>query len=157
MTKFIIIAIAVVVLALAISFLVALLKFRNKVLDMKEKIKKSKSHVRVAQNKYVKSLQNTSAALNKNETGGVGGGLMYGDMGSASKYDTNASLVSDLADSYEKAQIMLNELISQYNSFISKFPNLILAAVLRYKREDYIDEKNLDMSTSINNIDQNMV
>lgn len=157
MGKFLIILVTAIVFSLAICFLIVLIKFRNKVLEMKENIKKHKSQVRVAQNKYVKSLQNTAFALGQDKTSEDGGGFMYGDMGSASKYNTNSSLVSDLAASYEEAQTLLNELISQYNSYICKFPNLILASILKYEKEDYIDEENLDMSTSIGKLDQSIL
>ena len=152
-----IIVILIAIVALAIWLGVALLKFRNNALVYKEKIKKAKSHVRVAQNKYVKSLKNTAGALelNTNTDGGVG--LWSGDMGAAAKYGTNTELVRSLAESYEQAQNLLNELISQYNFFISKFPNLIFAAILRYKKENYIDEENLDMSTSLSGIDESIV
>ena len=148
--------IAVVVVGLGIAFVTVLIKFKNRVLSHHEEIKKAKSRVRVAQNKYVKALHNTSEALRQNANN-PGAGRLVGDMGSASKYGTNAGMVADLAAAYERAQNELNNIISQYNKYIGEFPRSVLAAILKYKPENYIDEENLEQSVMLSGIDQAVI
>ena len=162
MTKLILVAVGCAVLALAIFFLVVLIKFRNKAVDYQERIKNAKSRVRVEANSYTKQMKN-SVNVQK-QTGamgsggmGNGGGFLYGNMANAQMYGMGTSLVQDLGSSYEKAQYALNELISEYNRFIGKFPNLILAAILRYKKEEYIDESHLEASTKISGVNENLI
>ena len=146
-----------VILVLAIGFLATLLKIKNKAIDYQEEIKKAKSRVRVAQNKYVKALSNTTEALRQNANNQVAGMYVGGDSASASKYDTNTDLVANLAASYEHAQNLLNDLVAQYNKYIGTFPNSIFASILKCKPENYIDEANLEESTHLTGIDMNIV
>ncbi len=67
--------------------------------------------------------------------------------GISGTYVTSVEMVERLASEYEKAQLYLNKLISEWNTFIDKFPNLIYSSILKLKKENYIDEGNLDMST----------
>lgn len=147
----------VVLLVVAGFFVSKLIAFKNKGTAYQEKIKKAKSDVRLAQNKYVKALRNTEGALGVGAENVAQTGMVMGDIGSASKYDTNTELVCSLANAYERAQNILNDIISQYNNYISIFPNLIYAKVLRYKREAYIDEQNLDKTMMLNGIDESIV
>ena len=146
-----------VILISALGFLVTLLKIKNKALEYQEEIKKAKSRVRVAQNKYVKALANTTEALKQNANNQTAGMFVGGDSASASKYDTNTDLVVNLAASYEHAQNLLNDLVSQYNKYIGTFPNSIFASILKCKPESYIDEENLEESTHLAGIDMNIV
>ena len=155
---------SVVGFVFALAFIVAavfviskLIAFKNIVTGFQERIKKAKSDVRLAQNKYVKALRNTEGALAAGAEIGVQTGVLMGDVGAASKYDTNTELVCSLANAYERAQNTLNETISNYNKYISIFPNLIYAKILRYKREAYIDEQNLDKTMMLNGIDESLV
>ena len=152
----IVVGIMIVVAALGIAFATALIKFKNQVLSHHEGIKKAKSRVRVAQNKYVKALHNTSEALRQNANN-PGAGQLVGDMGSAAKYDTNTGMVSDLAAAYERAQNELNDIISEYNKYIGEFPRSILASILKYKPENYIDEDNLEQSVLLSGIDRAVI
>ena len=149
-----------ILIVAVILFLVVLIKFRNKVFDYKEKIKQAKSRVRVEANTYSRQMKNSVNM--QREASGLGmnsmkTGIFYGNLGAAYMYKTGTSMINDLANSYEKAQYALNELISEYNRFVGKFPNLILAAILKYKKEAYIDEMHLDVSTELSGIDQRLV
>ena len=151
------------VIALAIIFFIILIKFRNRVMEYQENIKKAKSRVRVEQNTYSKQVRNTQrnqqhiTAYGAGAIGSMGAGYLAGNLGASQAYKTGTSMMGDLAKSYEQAQYALNDLISEYNMFISAFPNLILAAILRCKKEAYIDEPGLEHSTELRGIDSSVV
>lgn len=154
---FLFVLVAIGVIVLAVLFGVGLLGFRNQAVTYQEKIKHAKSQVRLAQNKYFKQMQNTEAALGDKNGQSKDVGVAYGDMGSASKYSTNTSMITTLANAYESAQNSLNDIVSQYNNFITGFPNVVYARILKYERELYIDEDNLDKTMTLEGIDETKV
>ena len=153
--------IIICVLVVGIAFLVWLLTFRNNVIEYQEKIKQAKSIVRVEKS----TMSRTSIAMQEEKkepdrfvspmAGGIyvpmrnTVGFMQGDMGKASIYGKKTDTVKSLAQSIERAQYSLNELISEYNRYISVFPNIIVASILKCKKEEYIGEDNLNASTRI--------
>lgn len=147
------------IVCIVIIFAVVLIKFRNRVFEYQEKIKQAKSRVRVKQNSYLKQMNNAVSMQHKSGSamGNSTGGMFYGNIGSAQAYQIGVDLVNCLATSYEKAQYDLNDLVSEYNRYIGKFPNLILTMILKYEKEEYIDEVNLTDSTKIIGIDQSLV
>lgn len=154
------IVIVIILVILLLVFGISLLKYRNKALDYQEEIRAAKSKVRVAKSKYVKVMDNSTqtnqAAGSAN--GSASGMVNGGSGGIGGTFVTSAEMVERLASEYEQAQLYLNNLVSTWNKFIGNFPNLIYAAILRLKKEVYIDEENLDMSTSLSdNIDGNRV
>ncbi|MBQ7294085.1 MAG: hypothetical protein IJW79_10150 [Clostridia bacterium] len=158
---FLFILICVLVFAVVIAFLIWLLVFRNKVIDYQERIKEAKSRVRVEKS----TMGRTSRAIHVGQTFGepFGGytttgiygarvnnvGFVQGDMGKASIYNKSTDTVTSLSQSVERAQYDLNKLISNYNRYISVFPNVIMAAILKCKKEEYLDEGNMKKSTAL--------
>ena len=148
--------IIICVLAVAIAFLFWMLVFRNNVIEYQEKIKQAKSRVRVEKS----TMTRTGRAIQE-EHSSVGQsvystaprvnnvGFMHGDMGKASIYSSKTSKVMALSQSHEDAQYRLNEIISAYNRYIRKFPNFIMAAILKCKSEEYIGEEDLQKSTKL--------
>ena len=144
-----IIAILVLIVVLLAVFGITLLSYRNKALGYQEEIRAAKSKVRVAKSKYIKVMENSTRT--NQAAGSVGGGGLVngGSGGMGGTFVTSAEMVERLATEYENAQLHLNKLISNWNKFIGRFPSLIYAAILRLKKENYIDEENLDMSTAL--------
>lgn len=60
-----------------------------------------------------------------------------------------------LADDYQAAQQSLNELVNDYNVYITTFPRVIFAKLFRYQKEKYVDSANLDASTELRGFDDN--
>ena len=145
------------VFIMVIAFLVWLLVFRNNVIDYQERIKEAKSRVRVEKS----TMGRTSRAIQEEKPhqdsmfGGLYGvrinttGYLQGDMGKASIYNKKTDTVTALSQSVEKSQSELNKLISNYNRYISMFPNVIMAVILKCKREEYIGEDNLKKSIEL--------
>ena len=131
-------------------FLICLIRFRNRVIQKKEKISKSKRIVEIAKQKYDEVLNKVLAAQKeslekqkdaysepktRNEKGLFGG--MFGSLDSS--LGQLSRLISKLADDYEKAMQEHNKLVEDYNIYISTFPKSILRVILRYKKADYIE------------------
>lgn len=131
-------------------FLICLIRFRNRVIQKKEKISKSKRIVDISKQKYDEVLNKVLAAQKeslekqkdaysepktRNENGLFGGmlGSLDSSLGQLSR------LISKLADDYETAMQEHNKLVEDYNIYISTFPKCILRAILRYKKADYIE------------------
>lgn len=149
--------VVVVVFVLLIVFGCTLLGYRNKAHAFQEKIREAKSKVRVAKSKYVKVMDNSTRT---NQSATVeGSGFVNGASGGISgTYVTSVAMVERLESEYEKAQLYLNKLIGEWNTFIDKFPNMIYSSILKLKKENYIDEDNLNMSTTLSDtIDGDLV
>ena len=155
MSGFISLAI-IAIIVIAIVFFTKFFKFKGKAVGYQERLKKAKSLVRIEQNRYLKTVKN--AAANQNDVANHGEscgsvGYMNGDIGSAYKYGTGSNMISTLASAYRNAQEQLNEVIMDYNVFIGKFPNKIFAAMCGLSKEEYIDEENLDSTTTLSELD----
>ena len=145
---------------LAIVFVILMFKFKGKALIYREELKRAKSLVRIEQNRYLKTMKNTVAnqknvAADNSGDGRVG--IFNGDLGSAQIYGVGSDMIENLALAYRNAQDKLNQVIKEYNIYISKFPNFIFAAILRYKKEHYIDEGNLDITTELSDLDTDSI
>ena len=150
----------VFLIILFIVLLITFLKYRNKVLLLKDRINQTKSRVRVAKAKYLQvlkkvevfqknSLNSQSEAYKNAIVEGVG--VAVG--GAVGKIDdslqSSSEIIEQLANNYAEAQNELNRIINLYNKEILVFPKTIYAAILGYKREQYIDEENIDKSMVI--------
>ena len=146
---------------LLIVFIVKMFKFKGKGVEYQEKIKRAKSRVRIEQNRYLKTMKNTVENQNKVSPQGESNGnteiFINGSSGSAQKYDTGSNTISELAMAYKVAQDELNKVIMEYNIFISKFPNFIFASIFKYSKEVYIDEANLDVTTTLSDLDTDSI
>ena len=154
----------VLFLVVAMLFLVAVINFKNTVLKKKEDIDKAKSRVRILKAKYLQVLRKVGATQkDSNEAQGEayytanrnGGGRFIGGAFGAvdSNFEEVGNLVVSLADEYESAQQSLNNLVNQYNIYISAFPRVILTKMFRYKKENYVDSGNLASSTKLSGFD----
>ena len=153
-------AILLILGILLIVFIVKMFKFKGKVVEYQEKIKRAKSRVRIEQNRYLKTMKNTVENQNKVSPQGESNGsteIFIGSSGSAQKYDTGSKTISELAMAYKVAQDELNKVIMEYNIFISKIPNFIFASILKYSKEAYIDEANLDVTTTLSDLDTDSI
>lgn len=151
--------IILVVIAI-LAFLITFLKYKNKVMILKDRIDQSKSKVRVLKAKYLQvlkkvenmqknSLNSQSEAYKNAVVEGVG--VAVG--GAVGKIDdslqSSSIIIEQLANDYAEAQNELNRFINLYNKEILVFPKSIYASILGYKREQYIDEENIDKSMVI--------
>lgn len=138
--------------------------FRNKVIEQKENIEKAKSRVRISKAKYLQVLRKVGATqevANKAQGGayyaanrGGSGRFIGGAFGGInSNFEEVGKLVVSLASEYQFAQQNLNELINDYNLYITSFPRLILAKIFGYKKENYVDSGNLAASTKLQGFD----
>lgn len=138
-------------IAVVIAFFIWLVVFRNNVIEYQEKIKEAKSRVRVEKStmgRTSRAVQEERSAPFSVKSGVFGAnvntvGFLQGDMGKASIYGKKTDTLTSLSQSVERSQYDLNKLILDYNRYIRKFPNMIVAALLRCKKEEYIDEGNL--------------
>lgn len=126
--------------------------------------KKAKSRVRILKAKYLQVLRKvgTTQFDANNAQGGAyfmanrngGGRFIGGAIGAVdSNFEEAGNLVISLADEYQNAQQSLNELINEYNVYITAFPRVIFTKILGYSKEDYIDSENLDASTKLSGFD----
>ena len=144
MILFIVIACAVVFLAIAIAIAALLLSYRNKVMIYKEEIRKAKSRLSSRESSYSRQMRDSQynqhgVVGDRTRFNGMGVGSFSDGFGAAHMYSTGVSMLGKLNESSLTAKDELNELISEYNYYISKFPNLILSAILKYKKEDYVN------------------
>ena len=146
------VGIVITLLYVIVIQIIPLLRFRNHVLRIKERINEAKSKIRIVKAKYLQVIRKTSTVnqdattvmANAYKKGGKGSQIS-GAVGSISNNFTNsADIVLALAEEYEERQIALNELITEHNVVIKKFPNIIYAKILRYKIEPHIDFENLN-------------
>ena len=146
------------VLVLGGVFAAYLLSYRNKALDFQERIRMAKSTVRVAKSKYVKVMRNSAATDSTvNNASQCAAGLTNGGSGGiGGTFVTSVDMVNRLADEYQAAQLRLNFLVKEWNTFIGKFPNVIFSTVLRLKKEEYIDESKLEKSTELSEMDEEL-
>jgi hypothetical protein len=142
---------------LLIVFVVKMFKFRSKALEYQEELKRAKSKVRIEQNRYLKTLKNTVENQNnvssKDERDGNNNIFINSSSGSAQKYDTGSNMISELSLAYKCAQDELNRVIKEYNTLLIKFPNFIYASIFKFSKENYIDEDNLDSTTTLSDLD----
>lgn len=149
-----------------VVFVVLPIKFCNTVLRKKEEIEKAKSRVRIAKAKYLQVLRKMGTtqqeaydahggAYNKANSGRAGY-FISGAIGNIeSEFDKTQQVVLTLADDYQAAQQSLNELVNDYNVYITTFPRVIFAKLFRYQKEKYVDSANLDASTELRGFDDN--
>ena len=145
---------------LIIYLIVKFIKFRGTIVTFQEEIKRAKSRVRIEQNRYLKTLKNTvTNQENVSQNGDANNARVFinGVSGSAQKYATGTGMISELAFAYRNAQDELNSVIKEYNVFIGKFPNFIYAAIFKYSKEEYIDEENLDSTTTLSELDTDLI
>ena len=141
--------ILIVLLVAAGFFVSSLIKFRNKGVQYQESLSVAKSTVRITKAKYLQVMDkgknmHHSAADATAKTMGRATVIMGGG---EPIYGISLAEVEHLASEYQKAQSKLNAIVSEWNRFISVFPNAVYAAILKYKKEVYIDSENLDRST----------
>lgn len=145
--------------------IIVLVHFRNKVVSKKEYIERSKSQVRILKAKYLQVLRKIGASQREsnasqgnayaNANKGGKGVFIGGAIGSiGSNFEEVGELVVSLANELQVAQQNLNDLVREYNQYITAFPRVILALLLRYKREDYVDSDNLAASTKLSGFDE---
>ena len=150
---------------LAGLILIRLARFRNKVVRQKEGIENAKSRVRILKAKYLQVLRKVGTTQKVSNdaqgeaysvaNGNGSGSFIGGAFGSLdSNFEEAGKLVVSLANEYQAAQQALNELVNQYNIYITAFPRVILAKLFRYKREVYVDSDNLDASTKLSGFDE---
>ena len=154
--------ICVIILLIIVS---KLIKFRNNVVNKKENIGKAKSRVRISKAKYLQVLRKVgSTQKDSNDAQGGAyatanqagvGYLIGGAIGSVdSNFEEVGDLVMSLANEYQEAQQSLNELVNNYNTYISTFPRVVLAKIFRFKKEEYVDSENLEASTKLVGFDE---
>ena len=147
----------IIFLALVIVFIVTLFKYKNKVLDIKDEMQRAKSKIRIVKAKYVQVMNKTQAMHGKasgtegefyeKAYGGNGISIFEGRMNQ--NYKDSIGLIEKLAGEYQQAQDFLNEIVRVYNHEISMFPKSIYAAILGFKKENYIDSDNLELSSNL--------
>ena len=157
--------IAGIVIASMIAFSIALMIYYNHITRMKEKIKTQKSKIRILKAKYLQVLRkvgttqatsnashgNAYASANRNGAGVLIGGAI-GSI--TSNFEEASDLVVQLAEEYADAQQELNRLVEAYNAMIAVFPKIILAKILRLKKEEYVDAENIEESTKLQGFDE---
>ena len=153
-------------LIILIIIIICIICFRNSVVQRKEDIENAKSEVRILKAKYLQVLRKTGktqldsniaqgyAYQMANENGG--GEFIGGAIGPIrSNFKGSSKLVQSLADEYQRAQQRLNYEVKSYNIYITAFPRVILSKMFGYKKENYVDNDNLDASTKLNGFDEN--
>ena len=159
------ISIILLVVCLLIWIMLLLLKLifvKNIITQYKNLIAESKSNVRIRKGKYVQVMELTNKMNSTTSdvegefylksTAGVGTNSFINLAGTPrmqENYQTSIELVLSLAESYEEAQSELNSLIKEYNTYISSFPTCIYARCLLAKKEQFVDNQNLQKSTLI--------
>lgn len=149
-----------IIFLLIAIFLITFLKYRNRVLVLKDLINQTKSKVRVLKAKYLQVLKkvenmqkssiNTQSEAYKNAVVEGVGTMVGGAVGRIDdSLESSSKIIEQLANDYTEAQNELNRIINLYNKEILVFPKSIYASILGYKREQYIDEDNIDKSTVI--------
>ena len=157
--------VALILFALFIVFMIFLIRYKNKIVAIKEDINLAKSSIRIAKAKYVQVMNKTLTMHDKassvegeymeSVTAGNGIKSVLGNLSMNPNYKDSMELIRRLADEYQKAQDRLNNLVNRYNREISLFPKTIFAKLLRYKKEEYIDNENLQLSSNLSdNIDE---
>ncbi len=74
-------------------------------------------------------------------------GTMYPEL--KDKFATAANLSEKMIDSYRNEQTALNNIITQYNKYVSIFPNNIAAFILGYRTMDLIGQDKLQEATKL--------
>ena len=153
-----------VYVVIGLLLLIALIRFRNKVVNMKENISGAKSQVRILKAKYLQVLRkggtsqresNASQGEAYERANWNGSRILIG--GAIGAIDTDfeevGDLVVSLASELQEAQQKLNDLVGNYNRYIIAFPRIIFTMILRYKKENYVDSENLAASTKLTGFD----
>ena len=138
----------IVIVILLISLLIFLLVKRNVLIVYRLKVDEAKSDVRIAKHKYLTSLKK----LQSQEENRKGKNNTYG-FTVKGEYEVTANYVAELAENLETAQLILTNIIREYNELISTFPMNILAKIFKFKKEKFVDQDRLEKSIELNNFD----
>ena len=150
-----------------IGIFAAFIRFRGKSIYYQERIKKLKSEIRIVKAKYVqaikqintkqgKTVDNTTKlkdVLKPNYNIGFGGTAGGYSLDGNELHKTDIRLIDQLSSSLLSTQNSLNEAINEYNVYINKFFYVPFAKMLKLKKQDYIEEDNLDRSMEVGDID----
>ena len=154
----------IIFLILVIAFLVYLIKFRNSCVYQLERIESQKSNIRILKAKYLNVLSktlDTNNSVNKSLGAAYGvanasgaGRFIGGARGEIDNFEDSTNIVYKLANEFHQAQNALNNSVNTYNNYISKFPSNLLAKMLKFTKEEYIDSENLELSMSLSGFDE---
>lgn len=90
--------------------------------------------------KEIQNVMDTMGTINASDLQAIG--QLHPDF--KDKFGTGAGLSHILYSEYRDAQTKLNEAITVYNMAVTVFPQNLAAMILGYKKEDLIDQENLE-------------
>ena len=155
-TAYIIIAAAISVI---VSFLGWVISTRNRFEKLRNAVEEESSNISVFVEKYnetISDAMNIAMISHRNEVSGIqsisGGekldqlaylGQRYPELGCSPIYQQIVKQGMILKDDISASKVLLNSNISAYTEAINDFPGNIVAGLLGYKKEVYIDHENL--------------